>query len=68
MNRPNPSQEAALILRSYQLNDIDCHRWMTCINCEEWSNKAEECVLYRIKPPLMVMITGCEKWTPSIPF
>lgn len=67
-NRFPPTPEVRVALYSRQLEDIDSQRWMCCINCESWLNKAEECNKYKMRPPALVIATGCETWTGDIPF
>lgn len=40
----------------------------TCLNCECFDPHGETCLQFRVKPPAKVLVFGCEKWLPDIPF
>lgn len=41
----------------------------SCINCENWDEKAEGCTLAGgQRPPAKVVVYGCPAWVPYIPF
>ena len=40
----------------------------SCLNCEEFDNEKDQCVIVNVTPPAKILVYGCPKWTPSIPF
>lgn len=45
----------------------------TCANCEHWiegppDNKQQICGLYKQRPPVNVIVSGCESHSDNIPF
>jgi hypothetical protein len=51
--------------------------WQSCLSCDHWSEaqlnencermKNPTCLLYKVQPPLDVIVVGCEAWD-QIPF
>ena len=39
----------------------------SCIQCEHWKDKKEECKLFKQRPPAKVIVNGC-KYHKFIPF
>lgn len=44
--------------------------YQSCINCENFNDKTEQCYLAKTRPPAKVIVYGCEKWIEkdTIPF
>jgi hypothetical protein len=42
--------------------------WTTCLNCEYWDKKEEQCTTFSARPPLAVVVVGCPEWVGEIPF
>lgn len=44
--------------------------YQSCINCEWFQEKTEQCFLVKQRPPAKVIVFGCEKWIEQdeIPF
>lgn len=40
----------------------------SCLNCEHWDKKPEQCRKFGMKPPLEVIVYGCAEWEQDIPF
>jgi hypothetical protein len=40
----------------------------SCINCEHWHPKTEQCGLFNQRPPVPVIVYGCPEWQFDIPF
>lgn len=43
-------------------------RKRTCINCENFDHDQEKCRLVDQRPPLKVIVYGCEQYIEEIPF
>ena len=41
---------------------------VSCLNCEQFDQKAEVCRLANVRPPAAVLIVGCPSWSEDIPF
>lgn len=52
----------------FQRNIIDSQHWATCLNCDYWDEKQGVCAKYRERPPLAVVVVGCQEWEGMIPF
>lgn len=42
--------------------------YRTCLNCINWNDRTELCQKYKSRPPLKVIVTGCEEHDDEIPF
>ena len=51
-----------------QQYQIAALRWRTCLNCEFFDEKIENCKLFNARPPIKIIVTGCEGHTYDIPF
>ena len=40
----------------------------SCLNCEEFDEEKDQCIIVNLTPPAKILVYGCPKWTPSIPF
>ena len=40
----------------------------SCLNCLEFDDETEHCTVVNVTPPAKVLVYGCPKWTPDIPF
>jgi len=40
----------------------------SCINCDDFNEANETCSQVNQRPPAKIVVFGCPKWTPSIPF
>lgn len=40
----------------------------SCINCINFQESTETCVLVNARPPARVLARGCESWEEDIPF
>lgn len=47
---------------------VRAHIVHSCVNCMEFNHEAELCDLAKAKPPTNIVVFGCPKWTPDIPF
>lgn len=52
----------------FQKRVILHHNWATCLNCEYWDAAKEHCEKFDAKPPLEVVVVGCNDWIEDIPF
>lgn len=52
----------------FQERIIRAQNWTTCLNCEYWDKKKEQCTTFSTKPPLEVIVVGCPEWLGEIPF
>jgi hypothetical protein len=57
------------------MKDQEMHKKMvnngllpSCINCIEWIKKEEMCGKYNVRPPVEIIVYGCESWDMGIPF
>lgn len=42
--------------------------WDCCANCERWDKKTDQCGLFEMRPPVIVIATGCVEYEAEIPF
>jgi len=43
--------------------------YQSCLSCEHFQEKSELCLLVKKRPPVRVLVYGCEKWLErDIPF
>lgn len=42
--------------------------FVTCANCEAWDRDNDQCGQYKMRPPVDVIIIGCDQWEQEIPF
>jgi hypothetical protein len=68
MNTPKSQQEIQAKRIEFQKQIVIQQVWSTCLNCEEWDKKVEQCGQFRTRPPLEVLIHGCPHWYGEIPF
>lgn len=40
----------------------------SCLNCLEFDEEKEQCSIVNVTPPAKILVYGCPKWTPTIPF
>ncbi|WVW77207.1 hypothetical protein Bhz54_00036 [Stenotrophomonas phage vB_SmaS_Bhz54] len=52
----------------FQEQIIRSQNWTTCLNCEYWDKKEEQCTTFAARPPLTVVVVGCPEWLGEIPF
>lgn len=53
---------------TFQEQIIRSQNWTTCLNCEYWDKKEEQCTTFAARPPLTVVVVGCPEWLGEIPF
>lgn len=41
---------------------------ITCANCEAYDRKNDQCAQFKVRPPVDVIVIGCEEWEQAIPF
>ncbi len=47
---------------------VHAHIVHSCVNCMDFNHQDETCELAKVRPPANVVVFGCPKWTPDIPF
>lgn len=47
---------------------VRAHIVHSCVNCMDFNHQNETCELANARPPANVVVFGCPKWTPDIPF
>ena len=52
----------------FQSKIIAALQWRTCLNCEDWIHDTELCSKAMQRPPVRVIVNGCEQWIADIPF
>lgn len=40
----------------------------TCLGCEHFTEQGDTCALFKAKPPFAVLVKGCPKYDPKVPF
>lgn len=68
MNTPKQQQELQAKRIDFQKQIVVQQVWSTCLNCDVWDKKAEQCGQFQARPPLEVLIHGCPRWYGEIPF
>lgn len=64
--KTDPSKSWATKLLVDHLIDMGLFR--NCLNCGEWNEKTEICKKYNLRPPVTIIVTGCENHSDLIPF
>lgn len=64
----NTNQQHQAQRIEFQERVIRSQNWTTCLNCEYWENKANQCSQFNAQPPLEVIVVGCPAWEGEIPF
>ena len=49
----------------FQNKIINNCSWNCCLNCINYDSKNEVCLLYKQRPPVTVIVTGCAKHFPK---
>lgn len=58
-----------IIMPMWQLLAVRRGVIRTCINCDNWEKQKEECKLAPgQRPPVIVIVYGCQAWMEEIPF
>jgi hypothetical protein len=66
-NKQQKLEERAMPL--WQLRAIRRGLIRTCINCDYWTHDKEECKLAPgQRPPVTIIVLGCDAWMEEIPF
>lgn len=60
-----PNAEAIKLVQQYYQDNFLI---VNCGNCDHCNHVESTCMLYNAKPPIDVIVKGCERWTPDIPF
>lgn len=64
-DREKHLQQLANMLRDQW---ADMGLFTTCLNCANWNETKEECIKFKIKPPLKVIVVGCEEHSDQISY
>lgn len=58
-------EAASFIVKSFVING----ELKNCANCSNWDKDRNECSLYKVTPPIEVILYGCgADWEMDIPF
>lgn len=68
MDTTNERQALQAKRIDFQKQIVTQQVWSSCLNCEEWDKKVEQCGHFKAKPPLEVVVHGCSLWYGEIPF
>lgn len=60
--RPDAKAAIINIVTSAMERDHN-YLYQSCINCENFVEKTEQCILAKARPPVRILVYGCEKWT-----
>lgn len=69
--KPKTRHEAAATIQLAITNALErTHLYQSCINCENFVEQKELCLLANKRPPVRILVFGCEAWVErdSIPF
>lgn len=58
-------------VKDFQERAVKADVWHCCLNCVEWREVAPnppKCLRFHVVPPPDVLVVGCVKWEPDIPF
>lgn len=68
MSSQSPQFEQQAVTTSTVIWDLMQKLAHSCLNCTNFNRETETCNLVNQRPPIEVVVKGCEAWDQAIPF
>jgi len=62
------NKEKVLRRIAFQDKIVSDYTWQSCMNCCNFEEKSENCLLFKGRPPAFIIVSGCKDHDFEIPF
>jgi hypothetical protein len=60
--------QSVKLRQDWQQLHIKSATFVTCANCISYDRRKDACLLFNSRPPVDVVVIGCDSWEQDIPF